>query len=930
MEITLTAPGSPGQLRMTLPPGGAVADGQTPASVVVRLLDADGVPVTARTLITLETTAGRWDVEDLDPRQDGVQTFIQGGEALYDLIPPADPGSAQLRASSGMIKADGKLVFNPYLRPLIASGVIEGAIGFNKLSAEALAPLSPEDAFEEDIRRISDGGADGAHAGVRGSMFIKGKVKGDYLLTLAYDSDKDTRDRLFRDIEPEHFYPVYGDSSIKGFDAQSTSPLYVRVDKGRSYLLYGDFNTAAEQVQARQLANYSRSLTGVQQHIETDRVVLNLFASHDRRRQQVNEFRAQGISGPYRLPTAGFLRNSEKIELVTRDRNQPGVIIATRQLTRFVDYTLDELDGTLMFTRPIAGVDGELNPVFIRMTWEVENGGESFWVYGADGRYRLTEFLEVGGSVVRDDDPDAGYTLYGINANLTLSENNTVILEGARSEEDLGPSGNAWRAEWTNTGARTESRVFASETDASFSNPNAAMSAGRREAGISSVLRLTEKLRVGAEGLHTESRDTGGRRQGVLGTVEYAVTPQLTLEAGLRYTQDGDQPALAAATGTTPREVTSARAKLGWNPEWLPKANLFTEYEQDIEDHENRMIGVGGDYQVSERGRLYARHELISSLTGPFGLSELSQDQNSTVFGLDYDYLDNANAYSEYRVRDAIDGQQAQAALGLRNGWTFRPGLKLTTQFERVQPIDGISQENTAVALGVQYTANPLWKAGTRLEWRQSENETSVLNTISLARKLSLDWSILGKNTVSRIERRGTSAGEILRDRLRIGLAWRQTDLNRWSWLGRYESRYDRDQRESERRHAHVLSSHVNFQPHRQWVLSGRYALKYVNEDNAGTNGDFIGHLVSGRVMFDFSERWDVGVTASTLFDRGSVQYGIGGELGYLLTANLWASGGFNFSGYSDRDFHDVDYTRQGPYVRLRFKFDEEILRWLE
>ena len=68
-------------------------------------------------------------------------------------------------------------------------------------------------------------------------MFLKGKVRGDYLLTLGYDSDKDTQTRLFRDIQPDQFYPVYGDSAVRGFDAQSTSRLYVRIDKGRSWLL---------------------------------------------------------------------------------------------------------------------------------------------------------------------------------------------------------------------------------------------------------------------------------------------------------------------------------------------------------------------------------------------------------------------------------------------------------------------------------------------------------------------------------------------------------------------------------------------------------------------------------------------------------------------------------------------------------------------
>src|SRR5690606_36100394 len=121
--------------------------GQTPIPVMVRLRDADDVPVTARTLITLESSAGRWDAEDLDPLQEGVQTLVQGGEALFDLIPPADPGSARVRVSSGVLEAEERLAFTPYLRPLVATGVIEGAVGINRLSADAMAAVSPEDTF---------------------------------------------------------------------------------------------------------------------------------------------------------------------------------------------------------------------------------------------------------------------------------------------------------------------------------------------------------------------------------------------------------------------------------------------------------------------------------------------------------------------------------------------------------------------------------------------------------------------------------------------------------------------------------------------------------------------------------------------------------------------------------------------------------------
>ena len=50
---------------------------------------------------------------------------------------------------------------------------------------------------------------------------------------------------LFRDIQPEAFYPMYGDSSLKQFDAQTSGRFYARVDRGLGYVMYGDLQTSS-------------------------------------------------------------------------------------------------------------------------------------------------------------------------------------------------------------------------------------------------------------------------------------------------------------------------------------------------------------------------------------------------------------------------------------------------------------------------------------------------------------------------------------------------------------------------------------------------------------------------------------------------------------------------------------------------------------
>lgn len=120
-------------------------------------------------------------------------------------------------------------------------------------------------------------------------------MRGDYLLTLAYDSSKENNQRLFRDIRPDEYYPVYGDASAKGFDAQSTSKLYVRVDKGRSYAMYGDYVTRTENDEGLSLGQYSRSLTGLKSTVEGNHYQVSGFAARTNATQIVNELRAMGF-----------------------------------------------------------------------------------------------------------------------------------------------------------------------------------------------------------------------------------------------------------------------------------------------------------------------------------------------------------------------------------------------------------------------------------------------------------------------------------------------------------------------------------------------------------------------------------------------------------------------------------------------------------
>lgn len=741
-SITVIAPDELARLMIEAPQQGVAADGTSLGRIRLRLVDAYDVPVTARTPVTLEASLGQWQMEDLDRKEPGVQAFIEGGQAEFALRAPLDPGESSIRISSGTLQAEARIMFVPQLRPMLAVGVIEGVLNLSKLNTGALVPARSQDNFEQELQHFSRVSSDGkTQAGARAALFLKGKIKGEYLLTLGYDSDKETRERLFRDIQPNQFYPVYGDSSVKGYDAQSTSRLYLRVDKDRSYLLYGDFTTQAANNPARSLGVYTRSLNGIKEHYENQSVVANAFASRDSTRQVVEELSANGTSGPYTLSNSNAIGNSEKIEIVTRDRNQPAVILKSVPQTRFGDYEIEALTGRILFRAPIPSLDANLNPNSIRIIYEVDQGNTDFWVVGVDGQIKLNDRIEIGGAWIDDSNPQDPAQLQAANVTVKLAGKTVVMGEVVRTEKLSSGNGQGERIELRHEGADLQARVFAGRTDAQFDNPAASLSKGRSEAGARASYRIDERTRLLGEAIHTEDTVTGDSRDGVKIGAERSFDNNVRLEAGLRHSRER-----MASTQTGNGESTSLRAKLSAPLPGYPEASIYGEAEQDIHDNNRKVAAAGGEYRFANRGRLYARHEFISSLNGPYALNA-GQRQNTTVLGLDTDYMKDGRAFSEYRVRDAISGREAEAAIGLRNLWNLAEGLRLNTSFERIRAFSGSGQnESTAVTGAIEYTRNPLWKGTARLELHTGETSHSVLNTLGLAYKVSQDWTFLGKN----------------------------------------------------------------------------------------------------------------------------------------------------------------------------------------
>ena len=557
---------------------------------------------------------------------------------------------------------------------------------------------------------------------------------------------------------------------------------------------------------------------------------------------------------------------------------------------------------------------------------------------GVDGQVKVTDRVQVGGIYVKDKNPLAPFTLAGANLAVKLGESTFVIAEVARSESGVDAlKGDAARIEVKHDSTNLKAQAFVARTDRGFDNPGAYLTKGRGEAGGRLDYKLSERTTLKAEALRTEDVASGAVRDGVALSVHYQIAKRLSFELGLRHAAEKGNAAVspvpqvqdAPAPQPLPSEVTTVRGRLTGQVPGVEGATLYGEVEMDVQDADRKVIALGGEYTLKNKGRIYARHQFISSITGPYGLNQ-SERQNTTAVGIDTEYMKDGRVFSEYRIRDAIGGGDVEAALGLKNLWSIAPGVRLGTSFERVESLAGTGQnENTALALALEYTGSPVWKGSSRLELRKGHTQDSLLFTVGLAARLAADWSALARNAYSLARTDG--AGDKVIERLQAGMAWRDSASNRWNMLARVEHRLEQDQSAPGldlRTSTQIFSVHGDWQLSRPFLVTGRYAAKWATDKSHGLATKSRAQALGARATWEFAPKWDAGLVSSVLFGEGtqSKRYGVGLELGYLVAQNLWVSAGYNLFGYKDADMAGADYTARGAYVRLRYKFDEALL----
>ncbi|UFS68561.1 DUF11 domain-containing protein [Geomonas sp. RF6] len=923
------AVGPPARLVVTPDRVDIPADSRSTVPFHVEILTRDGKRVAGERLVTVTLAKGAIIEGDAAPELPGYQVLARDGSALFHVRSTALSGQDEMVIALERLRGRVDLYFTSELRDWIVVGLGTFNAGWNSLSGH-LEPDEPPDR--------------GIYHDERLAFFSKGKILGKYLLTAAYDSDKVRPDGIFQQIDPEKYYPVYGDASDIGYEAQSNSRFFVKLEAGRSSALVGDYRTDLSE---NEFSRYDRALNGVKVELKGRYASVTGFESKTSEGNSREEFRGNGTSGYFFLTVKPVLENSERVRVEVRDRYHSEQVLSTAQKLRFGDYTIDYNTGAILFKEPIPSLDRDLNPVYIVVTYQGANGGTERYVYGGRGVLKGPWESVFGGTAVVEEADIKNSTLFGVDGALKIGERISLRGEGAQSDSLERGRGTAWKIDLlANPFDALELGAYYRKVDDSFFNSSMTGS----EIGTEKYGGLAN-WQVGASRLKGESFvqkdpfgtslfgneisvqrrfgsfDTEGgfkrieeEKEGVKGHSDIlfagfhtALTP--SLDATVRREQ-------LLSSSPIHEYQTKSQLKLDYRLSAWTHAFLTEEYQEGAPDLRQSTL-FGMETRLSDRVRLTTGYQLQRGDTGPSDHANV--DVNSTL------YREGAftlNSRTGYQLENALSEERGQAILGLSGRYEIRKGTFLNSTFERVETVYGEGGTGTAFTVAGEYLREEGHKVTGRYEIKDGSGETNSLYGAGIAWKATPSWTLLGKAT---FWDRDASAGH---DRLLdsyLGGSFRPLYDNPWQLLTL--ARFRIDDKGSvpggERVRSLVLSSEPTYRINRRWSAQGKYAGKVSWQRIAGEEFQAYTDLFLAGGAYDLDERWELSLylKLTNQYDTGYHGIGAVGSAGFRILPDVVLLAGYNYSRIDDRDLTGESFQSQGPFVGVKVKFDEQIFQ---
>ncbi|MFH0763239.1 MAG: hypothetical protein V1925_05060 [Candidatus Omnitrophota bacterium] len=487
----------------------------------------------------------------------------------------------------------------------VALGDVKAGYTFNKGNIE---PVQQDDKFKE-----------GLWAEGKAAYYLKGKIKGKYLITSSLDTDRQ-REELFRVIDPKKYYPVYGDASNINFEAADTQGyLYCLIEWDKSKVIWGNYSTGFNEAE---YARFNRAVYGGKVYYESvcttkfsqPKTKLVLFNAELKQRASHNEFVGTGGS-LYYLKHRDIIEGSDTAKIEVRDKIT-GLVLATLNQQSGVDYHLDYSQGRILFWRPVSSIAESSsiistyllngNPIYVVVDYEYETKDKYYeGTYGARVTQSMTDYLQIGATYAKETKTNQDYILKGIDTTLHITKDTFIKAEYAESKsEQVG-------------------NFISSDGGLSFTQITTAANESGKAYGLKGQIKLLDKLYLdyyyGYMGKGFSNSDSISQQ----GTEKYGFGANWDINSNTVFSLRHDIQKLldsgnaqtqvqigAQETSVTSAQISHTRGKLTLIGEYrrqevnAPLAGIQAQTNQDTD-----IIGARANYKVSEKLETFLGHQ---------------------------------------------------------------------------------------------------------------------------------------------------------------------------------------------------------------------------------------------------------------------------------------------------------------------------------
>lgn len=918
----------PKNIKTAILPAQIAADGKTEPIVLIELLDEDGKLATSGLFLTVSCEGSNIITPDANPQQMGHQLRVEDGRAKCSLSSSIEAKEAKLTIEINDLVSHVPILYKPYLRDWIIVGLGEGTLGFDNVKGG-----------DED---------EGLYVNGRLAFFLRGNILGEALLTAQYDSKlpREESNTLLKKVDPDKYYPVYGDSSLQGFEVQSTTRFYVKLERDQNYIMYGDYSTEMEGM----LTAYHRTFQGIKGEIKTEYLDVKLFGTKAQQVIVKDEIRGRGISGYYFLSQGTLIENTLHIVIETRDRFQPDIILHAIPKQLYVDYDADFSRGWILFDTPIASADEDGNPIFIVATYESKEAASKEYIGGIRATAKFFEDkVQVGGTYVYEGQQKGDTKMAGLHAEVRPAEGLSIRGEIAKTRtfdmaQDQTKKGEGYVVEAKYENEEVKAWAGYHKVSQDYHNPSmSGLETGTEKIFGKAEVKATENLKVQTEVYQMKA---GEDRQIVAEARSILKTGDITTFLGYKFvdqrTEEDDAQLHILSIGVR-WDVTDYLAFKAERRQVLPydsnvhpirqadRTSIFTRVGSNIDEdfsinNTTSRINILGDRIISTTSlgvEVTPIEWLKFWVSEEFQDNKLDVDYSRTLFGVNLQLTKHISAYTSYGIENALSNSRSQALMGVRSSVPILNWLTGDVFVEKVETVDGDdSADFLAYGMGLQLSRINE-KGSLRVEFRHAKEELTIMITPALAWKM--DENITSFWRTRHFQNRDSD--NFLHNTL-LGFAYRPACSDKVNIIAKTQFEWERNMVDLPTKEELIWTNSLDL--HTRLIqdvdIMVRYASKYAEMKYSGVKGHSFTDLFAGRILYELHNQVDVGIHGGILHEYGTDQfsYSYGVEAGYKVVKNLWLSAGYNFKGLKDKDMVGNDFLRQGFYITLRFKFDED------